>query len=234
MRRPPIIPSRPDQELFNRVNKRFNELSAITVSAEKRVNLNRQLEVEFIDTSLKLEGADISDESLVASSLEAFRMVREAVESEGKQAELTFDLLSRLGAAAGGGLRKGPGSRGTNTVAAEHLPLILEGACRWFGADSFAELNPAEQAAIAALRLIELQPFEEANQRLALIASSLFTMRSGLPPIIIRQEEFDRYQAAIDEGLQANTKPLVELIAVSLESSLTRMIRDQGSGVRDR
>ena len=187
-------------------------MSAISVSPGQKEAIGRLIETDFVHSALRLEGSELSDEHLTGT-IEAYRAVRALAELNGAQAELSLDLLSRLGE-AGGGVRKGPAV--TSPVAAEHLPLILEGACRWFNAESFAELNPAEQAAIVLLRLIELRPFEQANERLALVAASLFTMRSGLPPIIIRPEQRDRYLDAVDEGLRANTKLLVELIAESL------------------
>ncbi|HWP44423.1 MAG TPA: Fic family protein [Blastocatellia bacterium] len=228
MGRPPIFSSRPDQQLFNRVNRRFEELGAIPVSAEQKQALSSQLETEMIHSTLGLEGIEPSDEKLVEGLREAFRIVQSLVESEGRRAGLSVATLSRLGAVAGGGLRRGAGPKGSNLVAAERLPLILEGACMWFAAESFGELNPAEQSAIVVLRLIGLHPFEEANQRLSLIAASLFTMRSGLPPIILGPEQAGRYRLAVEEGLQANTKPLVELIAESLEKTLASMIARLG------
>jgi hypothetical protein len=231
MRGPIVFSSRPDQELFNAVARRFKEWSAIPLSAGEKERVNRQVESDFVQSALKLSASQgesgAGAEARIQGIIEAFHLVRSFAESEGKQAALTLDLILRLGSAAGSGLRNGPAA---GAVPAEHLQLILEGACRWFSADSFDELNPAEQAAIVALRLIELQPFEESNLALALTCSSLFTMRSGLPPLIIPPEQAGRFRAAIEEGLKANTKPLVELIAASLEMSLARMIEETGKG----
>ena len=195
-------------------------MSAISVSPGQKEATQRLIETDFVHSALRLEGSELSEENLTAT-IEAYRAVRAIAELNGARSELSLDQLSTLGK-SGGGFRKGPAV--TSPVTAEQLSFILEGACRWFNAESFAELNPAEQAAIVLLRLIELRPFENANERLALVAASLFTMRSGLPPIIIRPEQRDRYLAAIDEGLRANTKLLVEMIAESLERGLARMI----------
>ena len=75
-----------------------------------------------------------------------------------------------------------------------HLRLILDSACQWFSADSFRELHPVEQASI--LRLIEMHPFQLRNERTALLAASLFTLRSGLPPLIIEPGSHQAYRAA--------------------------------------
>jgi hypothetical protein len=231
MRGPSIFSSRPDQELFNRVARRFKEWSDVPLSVEQKESVNRRIESDFVDSAMKLteglgESVARSEES-IQLLIEAFSLARSLAESEGRQAALTMDLVLKIGAGAGGGLRNGPAE---GAVPPEHLRMILEAACRWFSADSFAELNPAEQAAITLLRLIELQPFEESNLALALASSSLFTMRSGLPPVIIAPDLADAFRSAIKEGLQANTKPMVELIAVALERSLARMIEEVGKG----
>lgn len=158
-------------------------------------------------------------------------MVVALVDGAGKDAELSLEFLTKIAQAAGEGLRKGPSATRPDAVTAEHIPMILEVACRWFAAESFAELNPAEQSAIVLLRMIELQPFEGANLQLGLITAGFYTMRRGLPPLVIPSENAPRFKAAIEEGLKANTKPLVEVIAESLERSLTQMIEiGRGSG----
>jgi Fic family protein len=111
-------------------------------------------------------------------------------------------------------------------MAPEHLPALLESACQWYTAESFTELNPVEQASIVLLRLIDLQPFEQANERTALVAASLFTMRSHLPPIIIKPELASAYRNALDEGARMNTKPMVETIAEAVEKSLEELIEE--------
>jgi hypothetical protein len=74
------------------------------------------------------------------------------------------------------------------------------------------------------LRLIDLQPFEEANERTALVAASLFTVRRELPPIIIKPEMASAYRNALDEGTRMNTKPMVETTAEAIEKSLAELI----------
>jgi Fic family protein len=104
------------------------------------------------------------------------------------------------------------------------LPAAIENACRWFDAESFIELNPIEQAALVFLRLAEFQPFESASDRTSLVAASLFTMRRELPPVIIKPESQPQFRDALDEGLKMNTKPMIELMAAAVESSLDEMI----------
>ncbi len=109
-------------------------------------------------------------------------------------------------------------------VPAEHLLAIIENAFQWYTAESFAELNPIEQASIVFLRLMEIQPFERANLQTALAAASLFTLRSTLPPVIIKHELKSAFLNAIEESRRTNTKPMVELMADAAQVTLEEMI----------
>jgi hypothetical protein len=72
--------------------------------------------------------------------------------------------------------------------------------------------------------LIELQPFEKANERGSLIAASLYTVRHDLPPLMLKPERAVAYRAALDEGFQMNTRALVEFFAESIDDALGEML----------
>src|SRR6185369_10967242 len=153
--------------------------------------------------------------------VQSLRMIEALIQSRGREAELTPDLLLNLN--SGGSLRTTAGNP-SRAIKPEHLAEAIEGACRWYAAESFSELHPVEQASIVLLRLIEIQPFENANERTALLAASLFTLRRELPPINISPELETTFRAALAEGFQMNTKPMVELIAESLERTIIRTL----------
>jgi hypothetical protein len=250
-RSPPILFARSANEWINRVNQKHKELASLAPSSEQQDNLNQWAETEFICSTLELDGIKVSrdavaritsasappaskasDSSLVVVDLlAAVRTVKSIVRADGRAAALTPDLLIQLHDPSGRaeGFRKSAGDMGRalKPAPAEHLAATIESAFRWFTAESFAELNPIEQASIVYLRLIQIQPFEQANERTALVAASLFTLRAELPLIIITPDLDRAYRAALDEGAQMNTKPMVELIADAVEQSLGKMIERQ-------
>lgn len=243
-RNPQILFARGTSEWITRVNQKHRELTEVMPSAERTAKIDRWIEIEFVYCTLRLEGADVSRELVAeivshgsrantegepghgAMNLDtSLGMVRSMGRANGKAAELTPKLLLRLHSASDAGFRTGAGDGSLGSPPSpEHLPALLESACRWFTAESFAELNPVEQASIALLRLIDLQPFEEASQRTALVAASLFTLRSELPPIIIKPEMSQAYRNALNEGRWLNTKPMVELTAEAVENSLAELL----------
>lgn len=234
----PILFERPTYEWVARVNQKHRQLAELSLSAAETQKLDRWLEIEFVYSTLRLEGKEIEREQVarlvsfptnsdgepgaVPRLLASLRTVTSLARELGKDSVLSVELLLKLN-----DLQRGHGFQGTDStpkLTTENLLLALEGACQWFSAESFTELHPIEQAAIVFLRLIDLRPFAQRNDRTALVAASLFTLRSGLPPIIIGVEAQQAYRAALNEGVRMNTKPMVEFLAESVEQSLDLMI----------
>lgn len=243
MQRPPgrigPILSRSPNEWINRVNQRHNALAALGVSADERRRLDAWLVTQFVRATLQLEAVEVTRQAgeqdsdtgmapeatpdLSARMTEALRDMLILVESEGGQTRLTPERLIRLGGAS---LRTRDGGAGqaVTHVPAAYLRQTLDAACDWFAVDSFAELNPIEQAAIVFLRLVTIQPFEQANRATALVAASLFTLRAQLPPVTIRPEMQTSFQGTLVEADRMNMQPLVELFAEVITSTLDEMI----------
>lgn len=232
----PILFERPTYEWVARVNQRHKQLDERQLSTEQRQKLDRWIEIEFVYSTLTLEGVDIKRDLVarIASSqagsgdfekhasaralFESLRLVTSIAREKGKDSVLSVDLVLKLNSPPSAqGLRSGDSG---SALMRENMPVVLDSACQWFEADSFRELHPVEQASIVFLRLMDLRPFVQRNERTALLAASLFTLRSKLPPIIIGPEAQRAYRAALDEGLRMNTKPMVEFLAESVERTL--------------
>jgi len=219
---------------------------------EERERVRQWTEIEFTHSTLQLGGVEVArrdvarlvsmpsvnkkdyvgGDSTISSVIESLRIVESLAREEGRRASITPDLLIRIHNLPDGisGFRTSGGdrSRGLIPVRGEHLPAAVDAACRWFSAESFAELHPVEQAAIVFLRFMEIQPFEDANEQIALLAASLFTLRRELPPVIIEASLQPAFVRALEEGFQMNTKPMVELVAEAIEGTLANIIAEIG------
>jgi hypothetical protein len=241
---PPILPSRPSYQWISRIDQKRRDIESVELSGAAEGRLNRLLESEFVRSALALKGSQIDRAQIeriareqsppsggpadVLRALSAFRKIRRAAKGEGRGAVLTPGLLLDLSEGPDGSpgeFRRGEGEarREVRPAPPERLAAVVEGACRWFTAGSFEELHPVEQASIAHLRLMEIQPFAEDNEQLSLAAASLFSMRSGLPPVIISPDAAAEYGAALGEGFRMNTRPLVDLLARMAENALDLM-----------
>ena len=231
---------RPSHEWISRINQKQKQLAEFERSEEQCKNIERWTEIEFVYSTLVLEGCGLSreDVSRLASSqateaanesdrqasalLESFRRVMRLAEQRGKNASLSPELLLELHNLpdAAAGLRQQAG-RNSTAPPPERLQAAVESACHWFTAESFTEFHPVEQASLVLLRLIDIEPFDRSNERTALVAASLFTLRSELPPVIIKPEMKAAYRAACAEAMRMNTKPMVDLLAAAVEKSIT-------------
>ena len=252
MQRPPrpILLSRPISEAINRVSRLHRKLAELNLSTEQQRRLTSWIETHFVCSTLALAGAQ-HERSRVATLIDSagpetapgssedrallelvggLRKTLALVQKKGGSASLTTELLFSFH--IGAELRKGAGEviHGITPIGAERIHSSIEAACAWFAAESFAELNPIEQASIAYLRLLEIQPLETNPSFVASIAASFFTLRAGLPPIILEPDQVVSYGRALEEGARMNTQPMVELVAVALERTLTEMIELMADG----
>jgi hypothetical protein len=94
---------------------------------------------------------------------------------------------------------------------------ILE---QWLGETSTGELRPAGRGALVLARLVEIRPFEEANGRVARLATSHVMEAAGADPPILVAGDAPRLEAALQRAFQLDTEPLVELLDEASERSL--------------
>lgn len=188
----------------------------------------RWLDVSLAYHALKLKGVEITREDVEAGAPEAARVlaaVARVREAAAARAEMTPELLVELNGFVdperGGRLREGPpvaAYKGHSAPGPEALGVLIENAAGWFTAESFtADFHPVEQAALALIRVCDLQPFPTNNELTARVAASLFTLRAGLPPVVVHHELEDEYRRAILHAMHMDTQPVVDLLARSVE-----------------
>jgi Fic family protein len=146
---------------------------------------------------------------------------------------LTLDLLRELhtftmeGVDSGGGFLR---CEEAEPLTPKHqppppdlLPMFIDNALDWFSTSSFAELHPVEQAWLVHLRLMELQPFAQANGRVIRLVASLYTLRADLCPIIVNAQDRQFYYQSLASSLEMITQPGIELFAQSLMRTLDQI-----------
>ncbi|KAF0247283.1 MAG: hypothetical protein FD167_3317 [bacterium] len=193
------------------------QLSDINVG-EKNINILVEKE-EYFDDSLAI---------VVKNFASAIRYINTLVNNATDKSKviLTSDLLRGLHALIFSGIdqkagfyRETPGKSLTPThqpIEPDFLPIIVDNALEWFNAESFRELHPLEQAWLVHLRVIDLQPFEQGNSRLARLVASLYAQRANLFSIIVNASEREFYTYAVNNALMMITQPGVELFARSV------------------
>ena len=74
-------------------------------------------------------------------------------------------------------------------------------------------MHEVEKSALMLIKLLDVQPFDEANGRTLRLFSNFFLLKAGYPPAIIPASQADQYAVAIQRSLGFDTQPIIDLIA---------------------
>jgi len=113
-----------------------------------------------------------------------------------------------------------PLAQGHEPTEAELVAPVVDNALGWFQSESFAQMHEVEKSALMLIKLMDVQPFDEANGRTLRLFSNFFLLKAGYPPAIIPASQADQYSLAIQRSLGLDTQPIIDLIAEATDRSL--------------
>lgn len=110
---------------------------------------------------------------------------------------------------------------------AEHKPpepvLIrdeMESFIQWYNTKGQI-LHPVERAAMVHIIFVGIHPFVDGNGRTARLLLNLELMKSGYPPVIIRNENRLRYYSALDKvHTTNNNEDFIEIVTEEVNNTL--------------
>jgi hypothetical protein len=230
----PIIHSeRPEYDWVGKLKAMRDAYEADVQAEPERAGRDAALlDIWLVYHSLRLRGTEVAIEEVeaarmtdagdvalaVSGALAAVARIRAAAAAHEELAPaLLVELNGLVDPVGGGRLRTGPPVavyQGHEAPGPEALDRLLENATSWFTAVSFTgEFHPVEQAALALIRICDIQPFPTNNEMTARIAVSLFLLEAGWPPLIVRDEYELEYRKAVIHAMHLDTRLVVELIA---------------------
>jgi hypothetical protein len=112
----------------------------------------------------------------------------------------------------------------------EFIPSRLAILQDWLAVESSRELKPAQAAALAMARIVEILPFENGNGRIARLAASHLMVRAGARPPVLTGADAPRIEASLHAAFQLATEPLTTLLDEASERALDVMIRALAEG----
>lgn len=207
----------------------------ISVDPERAERDAEGLDAQLVYNSLRLKGVEIDLDAVLAArrgadatdaatsgALQAIARVRTALHTgEAMTPELLLEINGLLDTERGGRLRSTPpvaAYQGHSAPGPEALDRLLVNAAEWFTVQSFVDdFHPVEQSALALIRICDLQPFPTNNELTARIAASFFTLRAGLPPVIVHYDLEQDYRKAILHAMHMDTQLIVDLLARCVE-----------------
>lgn len=119
-----------------------------------------------------------------------------------------------------------PLAKGHEPTEAALVGPVVDNALEWFQSESFAQMHEVEKSALMLIKLMDVQPFEEANGRTLRLFSNFFLLKSGYPPAVIPASQASQYALAIQRSLRFDTQPIIDLIADATDRSLRRCLGD--------
>ena len=194
--------------------KRLERLLAERGLARDDERLARIVEDAELAGSLELAGIRITWDEVRASGNDAapteLVALRRARSELAAGSPVTIDAIRAWHTALVGplGFRRQP-ARGA-------LPELIEGRLTelalWLDAKGAEGLEPQQKAAVALARIVEIQPFDDANGRVSRLAAAQLMRRAGLPPPILVAGDAPRLRAALEAAFRLETGPLVDLV----------------------
>jgi Fic family protein len=242
MRDLPLYPERHENTGLALARQRDALLSKAARSPERLRAAVEALGRELVFETLRLTGAPVSREAVVAvgagesgsqterdlirGQLEAFRVIEETARSGDTLTTALVQEVHRLSMphdASAGVFRSRPieGQFGAATPSPPRLiPAKLDNLCDWLSVDSGRGMHAPEKGALAFARLLEISPFEHGNFRTAHLLLSFFALADGYPPMFLRLEHAEDVRQEVEGAMRFETLPLVNRLARSLTESL--------------
>jgi len=108
---------------------------------------------------------------------------------------------------------------------AGQVPALMDQWVAWIGDNGDGQrYDPMIRAAIAHHGFEAVHPFEDGNGRVGRLLLSLMLMRSGYPPVVLRQEWRLMYLTALDAASTEQYQPLLNLVARAVEERLETVL----------
>lgn len=188
----------------------------------------------LIETKVVLEGITIGGKRLrehleVINHKDAILYVEEIVRNEEKLTEWQIKNIHRLVLKGIDDENAGQYRRQNVIISgAKHVPpdyLVLNDEMHkfieWYKLKNVKDMHPIERAARVHGEFVKIHPFIDGNGRTARLLLNLELMKSGYPPIIIKNDERIKYYEALDKAhTMGNYIDFVAMVEQEAENSL--------------
>jgi hypothetical protein len=102
--------------------------------------------------------------------------------------------------------------RGQDCAPPEFIERALDNLEEWLAAESFTQIHPIEQCALAMTRVIDVWPFEFGNLTVALVFGNLPLRNAGLGPFFVLPVHRAEFEKAVGQAMTIDMQPLINAI----------------------
>lgn len=117
----------------------------------------------------------------------------------------------------------------------EETPEKMRELLDWFALESrIPQINPVKLATEFHYRFIKIQPFDDANGRIAKLLTNLILLQFGYPPIVIKRSDKNIYHFSLQEADKGNMEMLFDFIARNVIASLELYLKaERGESIEE-
>ncbi|HET9942058.1 MAG TPA: Fic family protein [Terriglobia bacterium] len=102
--------------------------------------------------------------------------------------------------------------RGQDCAPPEFIERSIDNLVTWLNAESFTQIHPIEQCALAMTRVLDIWPFEFGNTTAALVCGNLSLRNAGLTPFYVLPDHRAEFEKAVAQAMTIDMQPLINAI----------------------
>jgi Fic family protein len=115
--------------------------------------------------------------------------------------------------------------RGQDCAPPEFIERSIENLITWLTAESFTQIHPIEQCALAMTRIIDVWPFEFGNATVAVVLGNLSLRNAGLPPFFVLPEHRAEFEKAVAQAMTIDMQPLINAIYRTVKKEMEALAK---------
>uniref|UniRef100_A0A1B6DIV6 Protein adenylyltransferase Fic n=1 Tax=Clastoptera arizonana TaxID=38151 RepID=A0A1B6DIV6_9HEMI len=236
-----------DKEVFQRIDKKRDTVSAIPDSNTALQRAKKEAYFQHIYHTVGIEGNTMSlsqtrfiVENRIAVGGKSIAEHNEILGLDAAMKYINSTLISRLGGITVEDIleihRRVLGFvdpfdsgtfRRTQVFVGGHIPPrprnippLMEQFAEWLNSDSALRLHPVQFAALAHYKLVHIHPFTDGNGRTSRLLMNMILMQAGFPPVIILKQNRHRYYRMLEIANEGDVRPFIRFIAECTEQTL--------------
>jgi Fic family protein len=102
--------------------------------------------------------------------------------------------------------------RGQDCPEPQFIERSLDNFFNWLTAESVAEINPIEKAALGLTRIVDIWPFDFGNLTMGIMLANVFLRDAGFTPFFVMPKDMKEFNLAVARAMTIETQPLVDAI----------------------
>jgi len=178
----------------------------------------------ILEQGITIGGKPLKDHIEARNDAEAFDFMVQLVQ---KKATFSQEVIQQIHDIVTKGLLKDSGKYRTgnvriigSSISPPSFEKIIPLMDDYIRSIKNLSLHPLKKAAIIHHRLVFIHPFYDGNGRVARLATNLFFMQEGFPPMVLKQEQRKIYYHGLHQADNGNITPLAMFLAKNMNEAL--------------